>query len=259
MPDQNLGNAFPGLHEFGQPADQNRPRVVLVSATRVSHNEFVKSARLAQSLRRVATHWPVRLRLFADNSRPLPECYNQALDESSDNDLLVFVHDDVYLDDWMLGQRIHEALQQFDVVGIAGNEVRQPGQLAWHLLPATPRDGGVLSLDGSDSHHIFGSVAHGDPMRSVVRFYGPVPQALEVLDGVLIAVKASTLKRSGVRFDPCFEFHFYDLDFCRAACQAGLHLGAWPIAVTHASLGESIQSSAWQIAAQRYLDKWGSQ
>lgn len=178
MPSHDHPAASPALSE-----------VILVSATRSTQAEFVQTAWLARSLRRVASSASVRLRLFAENTRPLPECYNQATDESPDDAVLVFVHDDVFVDDWLLAQRLHEGLAQFDVVGVAA--------------------------------------------------------------------RAGRLRQAGVRFDPRFDFHFYDLDFCRSASAAGLRLGTWPLAITHASSGESIQSASWEQGAQRYLQKWG--
>ena len=65
------------------------------------------------------------------------------------------------------------------------------------------------------------------------------------------------LQHPGVRFDSNFGFHFYGLDFCRSAVAAGLRIGTWPIAITHASRGESVQSPAWAESLQRYLHKWG--
>ena len=234
-----------------------RQALTLVSATRSAQAEFVQSAWLARSLRRVATSASARLRLFADNSRPLPECYNQALDEAADDDVLVFVHDDVYFDDWMLGQRIHDALQRFDVVGVAGNTRRLPMQLAWYLMPGAADAQGRLLLQEFDRAHLSGVVAHGEPAQSELTVFGPTPQAVAVLDGVLLAARAGRLRQAGVRFDPQFAFHFYDLDFCRSAQAAGLRLGTWPLAITHASRGGSVQSDAWQESARRYVAKWG--
>ena len=231
--------------------------VLLVSATRSSRDEFVRSAWLARSLRRLATYGPVRLRLFEANRRGLPECYNQALDEAGDDDVLVFVHDDVFVDDWMLAQRLREGLAHFDVLGVAGNLYRPPLQLAWHLQPALRAAGDVPVMVGTASPDLSGAVAHGEPGLSRVTVYGPVPQAVAVLDGVLLAARAGRLRQAGVRFDPQFAFHFYDLDFCRSAQAAGLRLGTWPLAITHASLGGSIHTEAWQQSAQRYLAKWG--
>jgi hypothetical protein len=63
---------------------------------------------------------------------------------------------------------------------------------------------------------------------------------------------------SGVRFDAALGFHFYDLDFCRTATQAGLRLGVWPIAMTHFSIG-GYESDAWSATYQHYLAKWGEE
>jgi GT2 family glycosyltransferase len=70
-----------------------------------------------------------------------------------------------------------------------------------------------------------------------------------------MAAKASTLLDAGVRFDPQFAFHFYDMDFCRSAVQAGLRLGTWPNAVTHAS-GGRFGTPQWKEAAAAYYRKW---
>ena len=85
-----------------------------------------------------------------------------------------------------------------------------------------------------------------------VSWYGPTPSEVKLLDGVLLAAKAATLLDGGVRFDPQFAFHFYDIDFCRTAARAGLRLGTWPIAVTHAS-GGRFGSPEWQAAAEAYF------
>lgn len=231
---------------------------ILVSATRSTQAEFVQTAWLARSLRRVASVGTVRLRLFSENTRPLPECYNRAIDESSDDTLLVFVHDDVFVDDWLLVQRLHEALTQFDVVGVAGNTRRLPMQLAWYFQPAAPGTKDQWVIGEPDKAYLSGTVAHGEPAQSKVTLYGPTPQPVVMLDGVLLAARAGRLRQAGVRFDARFDFHFYALDFCRSASAAGLQLGTWPLAITHASRGESIHGPSWQQGAQRYLQKWGN-
>ena len=61
---------------------------------------------------------------------------------------------------------------------------------------------------------------------------------------------------AGVRFDPQFKFHFYDLDFCRSCEKAGLSMGTWPIDIMHAS-GGVFRSDAWNEARELYFRKWG--
>ena len=58
-----------------------------------------------------------------------------------------------------------------------------------------------------------------------------------------------------MRFDERFDFHFYDLDFCRTARQAGLSIGTWPIAMTHQSKG-AFGSDGWIDGLARYRAKW---
>ena len=72
------------------------------------------------------------------------------------------------------------------------------------------------------------------------------------------AADSALLHKKGVRFDPRFQFHFYDLDFCRSAQAARLRLGTWPIALSHASHGTSIQSKAWERSRALYFQKWQS-
>jgi len=86
---------------------------------------------------------------------------------------------------------------------------------------------------------------------------GPAPAECELLDGVFLAVKKSVLRARGVRFDPAFPFHFYDLDFCRTARQQGLRLGTWPICITHQSNG-GFETAQWNAGYQAYLAKWRS-
>ena len=65
------------------------------------------------------------------------------------------------------------------------------------------------------------------------------------------------LRQHRLRFDPALGFHFYDLDFCRSAEAAGLRLGVWPLAITHQSSGQSVQSPAWERSCRLYLQKHG--
>jgi GT2 family glycosyltransferase len=60
-----------------------------------------------------------------------------------------------------------------------------------------------------------------------------------------------------VLFDEQFDFHFYDMDFCRTARRAGLSLGTWPISVTHQSSG-SFGNPSWSTAHSQYWKKWKS-
>lgn len=234
-----------GVGEGGQS-------LTVVTATRLSLEAFQRVSLLGRSLPRLGELQPLGLKLAHGNTRPLGELYNAAIDQAAPEDVLIFVHDDVYVDDWLLAQRVQEALQQFDVVGVAGNTRVQHRQVTWHLQPEADQPG-VPSV--WDHGHLSGAICHG-PAQGKLSVYGPAPRAVRLLDGVFLAGRAGVLQRAGVRFDPALGFHFYDLDFCLCAHQAGLRLGTWPIALTHASGGGSIGSQAWRESREAFRNKW---
>lgn len=228
--------------------------MVLVTATRLDKAQFDAQTLLGRCLPRLGQFQPLALRLSPCNTRPLGEVYNSAIEQAQPDDVLVFVHDDVHLDDWMLAVRLQQALRVYDVVGVAGNDRVQPGQPTWYLAPG-PGPG----APAFDHPHLSGAIAHVSASgQSQVTVYGPSPRPVRLLDGVFLAASAGRLQQSGVRFDPELGFHFYDLDFCLSTHQAGLSLGTWPIALTHQSGGESIRSQAWRGARLKFERKWFS-
>lgn len=219
----------------------------IVAATRHDAQAFQRDALLYRSLARLQGHAGVRAEIVPSNTRGLPEIYNAALARVAEDDVLLFTHDDVWLDDWFVPQRLHDALARFAVVGVAGNRRRVPRQPSWLFLDtAWTRD---------TAENLSGAVAHGPGPPGLINYYGRAPARVRLLDGVFLAARAGTLRRAKVAFDPRFTFHFYDLDFCRSCEQAGLELGAWPIALTHASVG-NLGTSSWRQGYADYLAKW---
>jgi GT2 family glycosyltransferase len=104
--------------------------------------------------------------------------------------------------------------------------------------------------------NLSGRIGHGSGFPCPVSHYGPTPQKCLLLDGLLLAVRSNILHKHGLRFDERFQFHFYDMDFCRQAEQLGVSMGTWPIGVIHES-GGSVGSESWRAGLAAYFDKWG--
>jgi GT2 family glycosyltransferase len=221
--------------------------IEIVSATRMPETEFWEKSALGLSLRRLKRDTRLVARVAFENTRGLPEIYNARIDAADAQDLLVFVHDDVWIDDYFLAERVIEGLQAYDVIGVAGNRRRLPGQPAWAFVDA--------KFTWDEKVQLSGAVAHGRNPFGAISFFGPAPADCELLDGVLLAARRSKLTAAGLRFDPRFEFHFYDMDFCRSARAKGLRLGTWPICITHQS-GGAFGSEAWREKFDKYLAKW---
>jgi hypothetical protein len=236
------------LFETAIPIEFHRiPNVLLITATRFSRDEFAQGP-LGRSLRRMTTFDKTfRVALAEGNQRGLPGVYNQFIDESLREEELVFLHDDLWLDDVFFSDRIRSALAVYDVVGLAGNTRLWPEAPAWFAKNQAME---------CDLDHLSGVVSHGPAPFGDPAVFGPTPASVQLLDGVLLAARAAKLLDAGVRFDQRFDFHFYDLDFSRQANAARLKVGTWPIAVTHGS-GGAFGSASWQHGLELYREKWG--
>ncbi|WP_321886125.1 O-linked N-acetylglucosamine transferase family protein [Paraburkholderia bannensis] len=231
-------------------APSTRKPIRLVCGTRSSRERFTSDTALGRSLKLYAQLPDLELQLFDSNSRGLSSIYNAAIEDAKQNPaILVFVHDDVWLQDFFWAERIRESLARFDVVGLAGNVRRVARQPAWAFTPA---------LQWDEKQYLSGTVGHGKGFPcDIASNFGPSGQACKLLDGLLLIADSDTLVRSGLRFDEQFTFHFYDMDLCRQAELKRLRMGTWPISVVHES-GGAFNSPAWREGYERYLGKYGS-
>ena len=85
-------------------------RIEVVSATRLAEGEFLERAPLGQSIRQIGNDVRFRWRIFPSNTAGLPTLYNSRIEGTGEADILAFVHDDVWLDDVFLADRLEEAL-----------------------------------------------------------------------------------------------------------------------------------------------------
>lgn len=232
----------------------SREKIRFVCATRSSGADFLAQAALGRSLPSYRTYpkqQVIELRLFPDNGKGLSGLYNEAIEEArTDPAILVFIHDDVYLSDYYWSNHLHAALESFDIVGLVGNRRRIPRQASW------------MYLDDSfvcDSYDNFsGVLGHGEPFPNLrqLSVYGEPGAEVKLLDGVLLAIRSQTLHDTGLRFDARFNFHFYDMDFCRQAELRDVKMGTCAMSLVHASAGE-LGNVGWRAAYDDYLAKYG--
>jgi tetratricopeptide (TPR) repeat protein len=229
-------------------------KIRFVCASRLSREAFFARSPLGRSLpvyRTFPKRQTIELRLFANNSEGLAGLYNSAIEEARASPaILVFIHDDVYLSDYYWAEHLHDALESFDLVGLAGNRRRVPRQASWMYLDDQ------FTCDNYDN--LSGVLGHGEPFPNLrqLSVYGEPGHAVKLLDGVMMAIRSQTLIERDLRFDPRFRFHFYDLDFCRQAELRQVRMGTWAISVVHASAGK-LGGEDWRAAYRDYLSKYG--
>jgi hypothetical protein len=223
-------------------------RLHVAVATRMSESQFWADSATGQSLLPWLTDPRITAKVYAENTRALPELYNEQIIQAEPGVALVLMHDDVWLIDEDWPEKVRYALSKYDIVGVAGTTRRSKNQPAWLFRERTATgfvwDRGFLS----------GAVMHGPDPGGEITMFGPSPARCVLLDGVFLAVRPELLRESRALFDPRFKFHFYDLDFCRTAERCGLSMGTWPIDLTHQSGGSF--GASWLAALDTYLQKW---
>lgn len=223
-------------------------KIRLVIASRESESDFFEKTATGRSLS-ICQYPFLEIRLFPCNTIGLPRQYNIAILESiNDPAILVFIHDDVHMLDFFWASQMIDALAEFDVVGLAGNKRRVSKQPAWAFIDS--------KFTWDDSENLSGVVGHGKGFPpDNLSFFGLPRQEVKLLDGLMLIADSSTLLQHDIKFDEQFDFHFYDLDFCRQIEKKGLKMGTWPISVIHES-GGNFGSKDWSLGYQKYIKKW---
>ena len=225
-----------------------KQKIRFVVATRHTRESFFTKTALGKSLALHPFSW-IGLDLFASNNDGLPKVYNRSIENSKNNPaVLVFAHDDIHLLDFFWADHLVNALEQFDIVGIVGNKKRIPNQPGWCFIDDN------FTLDKSENFS--GVIGHGiDFPPRILKVFGPPWQEVKLLDGLFLACHSETLKQKSLQFDEQFDFHFYDLDFCRQAEEKNLKMGTCNISIVHQSSG-NFKSPQWEVAKNKYFAKW---
>jgi GT2 family glycosyltransferase len=225
----------------------------VISATRLDKDTFWADAALGRSLKYYLEKGNIQAFIHYSNTDGLSKIYNRYIEKANADVILVFVHDDIWLEsmadvDWDDGVRA--AMHAFDVAGVVGNVRLGATQPGWCFQSI------VKNTLITDVGYLSGFLGHGAQSTAMKDDFGPSPMACQVLDGVFLAMQSSKIKVSSARFDERFTFDFYDMDFCRSAVQNGLKLGTWPISLTHQGNTNGYGSPAWTSAYAAYLEKW---
>ena len=225
------------------------PKFRFVCATRATTEGFQLDCALGRSLD-LYRYPSTEVRLSPENKVGLPQIYNAAIRDAAWNPaILIFAHDDVFLSDYFWREHIVAGLRDFDILGLAGNRRRVPMQPAWLFLD---------TYFTSDEDNLSGTVGHGDGFPPEhLSAYGPASVECKLLDGVMLIAHSEKLITNNLFFDEQFDFHHYDLDFCRQAEIQGLRMGTCALSVIHQSLG-NYDSDGWRNSYKKYISKWRS-
>jgi GT2 family glycosyltransferase len=182
--------------------------------------------------------------IIYENKKGLPWNYNAFINENNKHKKIIFIHDDVLIEDIFFEEKIALAFEKYDIVGLAGAKIcdLNSPMPAWHLM--SPRE------------QMVGEVAHSKDKHYWTTVFGPTDSRTLVLDGLFIAVNVAKLLETDTKFDEDFDFHHYDISFCLRANKNRLKMGVYPIKVVHFGMGDSMMSEAWKQSAEKFKQKY---
>ena len=184
-----------------------------------------------------------------ENTRGLPEVYNSYLTKKNSKkyDHILFIHDDVYVDDLKIRGKLYTAHKQFDIVGLAGclkPVIKKPA--LWHLM--------------TDRSNWRGYVAHNhkDDFATLnMTSFGPTPSRVVLVDGLFMSINLKKALDYSWQFDSRFKYHHYDLASCLTANQKNMTVGVTPINVIHSSAGLSnYHDPEFQLSEKIFLENY---
>lgn len=219
-------------------------KLLIVICTQAKTDEEFQKLPIYPSLKKqYETNAPhIDFYVFKDNNRGLSVCYNEILREPKHSGKTVlFVHDDVILDDLFLYEKLTGS--PYTITGLAGAKSfnKQSGKLAWHLS-APPSD-------------YVGEVSHVNQEGKIwTSVFGPTNSRALVVDGLFISCKVNEM--NGLEFDENFNFHFYDIAFCLKANEKKVKCGVLPIHVIHHGLGDSMLSADWEATSIKFKETY---
>ena len=181
---------------------------------------------------------------FPDNTAGLSVTYNTFLDQHPEYECVIFAHDDIFIDDLLLLDKLDAAFNDYDIIGLAGGSspVLAP-PILWHLMcPRNTHAGCVAHFANEQATQIFHTA------------FGPTPARVALIDGLFMAVKVPLINKVGWRFNPEFTYHHYDIAGCIDANNKKLKIGVIPINVIHASPGlRSLQDPKFQASQNAFM------
>jgi hypothetical protein len=210
--------------------------LLIVTCTEAkTDKEFSQKPLYASLQKQFESNSNVSFYIFKDNKRGLSECYNEILQNQTNiNKTVLFVHDDVVLDDIFLYEKLTQS--PYSITGLAGAKTfnKRADKLAWHLA--------------SDRTDYVGEVTHFHEGKIWTTVFGPTHSRALTIDGLFISCKVNDLKQKELLFDTNFNFHFYDIAFCLRANEKKVSCGVLPIKATHYGIGDSMLTPQWEEA-----------
>lgn len=190
-----------------------------------------------------------KLQFVTKNKTGLSEAYNKFLTKNYSQ--ILFIHDDMWIDDAGFLTKLEEGHKQYDIIGLAGglNPVIKARAL-WHIM-----------CGGFHGNNLRGFAGHylPDGITTSITNFGPSPARVAIIDGAFISVNVNKTKEVNWMFNENYTFHHYDISSCIDANKKKLKIGVVPILSYHNSPGlRDINDKTFVENQTKFLQEYAS-
>jgi len=178
-----------------------------------------------------------------DTAKPLGQVYAETVQKCT-GDIVTFLHHDCLIRQPGWTKIVKTALEEFDVIGVAGTEYFEFSWPNWWN-------------DFKNPEFLVGTVHHTDGNKVWESRYRRVSIPTEVclIDGLLFFANRKIFDEHKLfDYETMDGFHWYDLDFSMECNKAGIKMGVISIDVLHYSLGE--MPPAFYAYRKAFKEKW---
>lgn len=188
--------------------------------------------------------------IITQNKHGLSKVYNDFLYNNPIYDYVLFVHDDMWIDDAGFIQKLENKHKTYDIIGLAGglNPILKAPAL-WHIMCGGFQGG---NLRGFAGHYL------PDGSTSITNF-GPSPARVTLIDGAFMSINAKAITKVNWKFNSNYTFHHYDISSCLDANKLKLKIGVVPILTYHNSPGlRDINDKTFTENQSKFLSEYAS-
>lgn len=230
----------------------------IVSCTKETEKDFYKKTPLGRSLCKINVmdlNSDVSSMIFFENTKGISECYNTALNTiyskvpDKNEHIVIFIHDDVFINDMFMFEKLQDGISRFDVIGVAGSN-----DFSLKRIPVTWHNSDRNSWSGLVFHPLKDK---SDDINNIYcTDFGNFGKQLAVIDGLFIAANLNKLYENKIYFDEQFKWDHYDTDFSLSCLAKQLKIGTIPIILSHISHGRGLYKESYKITQDRLINKW---
>jgi len=224
------------------------PKVIIVSCTRKLEIE-ANSLPLYRSWKDGLNTPTYKLDITWENTDGMPKVYNRKIEEykNSGAEFVVCVHDDVYIDDLKLYEKLKMGYSLgYNIIGLAGGlNPRLTNPALWHIMTERNQQRGEVSHPA------------GSQNQTMTTAFGPTPSRVAIADGLFLGIHLESVSKTKWKFNENYTFHHYDISSCIDANREKLKIGVYPIHVIHSSPGLlSVHEKAWADSNELFLKEY---